>query len=166
MLFRSIAGLVHIDSGEINVFGRIIGRDISFPDNMGLIIENVGFWPQFTSIECLETLRRVNKVIPKSGMYDALNRVGLDPYDNRKYSAFSLGMRQKLAIAQAIMEKPSLLILDEPGNGLDDTSIDRLSAILQEEKDRGALILLASHDNDLLTNLSNNVIRISAGRIV
>ncbi|GHV37241.1 multidrug ABC transporter ATP-binding protein [Clostridia bacterium] len=169
MLFRAIAGLLRIDSGEINVFGKVIGRgknNISFPESLGLTIENVGFWPHFTGAECLEALRRVKNAAPRTAVADALARVGLEPDDRRKYSQYSLGMKQKLAIAQAIMEKPELIMLDEPGNGLDEASVDMLAKILTEEKRRGALVMLASHDREYLETLCSRIIGIKDGVIV
>jgi ABC-2 type transport system ATP-binding protein len=165
MLFRAIAGLVHISSGEIDVFGKKLGKDISFPESLGLTIENVGFWPQFTGWECLEILRKIKKVVPQTAVGEALSRIGLDPADKRTYKQYSLGMKQKLAIAQAIMEKPRLLILDEPSNSLDEKTVARLAAILLEEKQRGALILLASHDYDYLSGLCDTIIGVERGEI-
>ncbi|MDR0859153.1 MAG: ABC transporter ATP-binding protein [Oscillospiraceae bacterium] len=165
MLFRAISGLVRIDSGEINVFGKRIGKDVSFPESLGLTIENVGLWKQFTGAECLETLRRVKNKAPKTCVSEALTRVGLEPDDKRKYSAYSLGMKQKLAIAQAIMERPDLLILDEPGNGLDEAAAERLYNIISEEKQRGALVLISSHDGDFLQGLCDLTIKIADGKI-
>jgi ABC-2 type transport system ATP-binding protein len=165
MLFRAIAGLVHIDSGAIDVFGKRIGRDVSFPESLGLTIENVGFRPHLTGPECLETLRRIKNTAPKSSVRDALTRVGLNPYDPRRYAEYSLGMKQKLAVAQAIMEKPSLLILDEPGNGLDADAAERLRTVLREEKTRGALVVVSSHEGEFLREVCDSVIHISNGAV-
>jgi ABC-2 type transport system ATP-binding protein len=166
MLFRAIAGLVHIDSGAIDVFGKRIGRDLSFPESLGLTVENVGFWPHLTGSECLEALRRIKNTAPKSSVRDALLRVGLNPYDPRKYAAYSLGMKQKLALAQAVMEAPSLLVLDEPGNGLDADAAERLRTIVREEKERGALVLLSSHEEAFLSDVCDSVVHISKGSVV
>ena len=122
MLFRAIAGLIKVDKGTIDVFGERIGRDIAFPRNMGLMIENASLWGNLTGYENLELLASIKKVISTSDIQNAMERVGLDPSDRRRYSAYSLGMKQKLALAQAIMESPSLLILDEPTNSLDEAS--------------------------------------------
>jgi len=165
MLFRAIAGLVRIDSGTIDVFGKRLGRDLSFPDSIGLTIENVGFWPHLAGAECLETLRHIKNTAPKSSVKNAMIRMGLDPNDTRKYSAYSLGMKQKLAIAQAIMETPELLVLDEPNAGLDGASIDRLRSILLEEKARGALVLVSSHEGELLNDVCDSVIHITDGTV-
>jgi ABC-2 type transport system ATP-binding protein len=130
------------------------------------MIENVGFWKQFTGAECLETLRRVKNKAPKACVGEALERVGLDPKDKRKYAAYSLGMKQKLAIAQAIMERPALLMLDEPSNGLDEAALKRLADIINEEKQRGALVLVSSHDSDFLAELCERIVKIADGEIV
>ncbi|MDR0919929.1 MAG: ABC transporter ATP-binding protein [Oscillospiraceae bacterium] len=166
MLFRAISGLIHIDSGEINVFGKKIGKDISFPDSLGLTIENVGFWKNFTGAECLETLRRIKKAVPKSAVKNALQSVGLNPNDKRQYKEYSLGMKQKLAIAQAIMEEPEIVILDEPTNSLDEGGVDMVKEILLRQKERGALIIIACHDYSILKEMSDEIFQLKNGRII
>jgi len=113
----------------------------------------------------LETLRHIKNTAPKSSVKNAMIRMGLDPNDPRKYSAYSLGMKQKLAIAQAIMETPELLVLDEPNAGLDDASVDRLRTILLEEKVRGALVLISSHEGELLNGVCDSVLHIADGTV-
>jgi ABC-2 type transport system ATP-binding protein len=165
MLFRAISGLIVVDSGEINVFGERIGKDRSFPSDMGITIENVGFWHSFTGMECLRLLARIKNKISEDDIRLALTRVGLDPDDKRKYHQYSLGMKQKLAIAQAIMESPRLIILDEPTNSLDEESVVQIRELLLQEKDQNALILIASHDKEDIGILCDQVFVIQDGRI-
>ena len=165
MLIRMIAGLIIPTTGEVNVFGRTLGKDASFPESMGLTIENVGFWPNYTGKECLRMVADVRKIIGDEEIDASMKRVGLDPDDKRKYKQYSLGMKQKLAIAQAIMEKPELIMLDEPTNSLDEETVDKLKNILIEEKERGALIIVASHDREDLYKIADKVFIVSDGYV-
>ena len=165
MLIRMIAGLIIPTTGEVTVFGKTLGKDASFPESMGLTIENVGFWPNYTGKECLRMVADVKQIIGEEEIDAALKRVGLDPDDKRKYKQYSLGMKQKLAIAQAIMEKPELIMLDEPTNSLDEETVEMLKDILIEEKERGALIIIASHDKEFLYNIADKVYVLSDGYV-
>ena len=157
MLFRAIAGLVNADEGSlIKVFGQEIGKDTIFPADIGIIIESTGFWPHLTGFENLQFLSMISKKITNNDIKDTLLRVGLEEYD-KKYKAYSLGMKQKLAIAQAIMEKPKLIILDEPTNSLDEQSVKNVHNVLLEEKARGATILICSHHKEDILSLSDEV---------
>lgn len=163
MLFRSIAGLIKPTAGEIRIFGKLLGKDFSFPPEMGLIIENVGLWPQFTGFENLKLLAGIQNKITDQEISAAISRVGLDPSDSRIYKKYSLGMKQRLGLAQALMEKPRLLILDEPTNALDTDGIEMLRTILFEEKDRGATVLIASHSKEDINLLCDCRHRLEAG---
>lgn len=164
MLFRAISGLIIPDEGTITVFDEIIGKDVSFPSSMGLMIENIGLWKNLTGYENLKLLAGIRNKIVNSDIIEALERVGLDPYDKRRYGSYSLGMKQKLVIAQAIMEKPQLIILDEPTNSLDEESIKTFYKLLIEEKDRGATCLICSHQKDDIRLLSDDVYIMESGR--
>lgn len=166
MLIRVIAGLILPTHGTIDVFGKRIGTDVSFPQSMGLTIENVGFWPRYTGFECLKLLASIKNEISDEQINITLKRVGLEPDDIRKYRQYSLGMKQKLAIAQAIMESPELIMLDEPTNSLDEDSIQNIRKILIEERERGALLVIASHSKEDLKILADQVALISEGRII
>lgn len=166
MLIRLISGLICPTEGEVYVFGKRLGKDTDFPDSIGLTIENVGFWPQYTSMECLQLLASIRKKIGVEEIRKALSLVGLDPDDKRKYYQYSLGMKQKLAIAQAVMEKPDLIMLDEPTNSLDDVSVQSVRDLLKEERNRGALIIVASHNKEDIKLLADETIIISEGEIV
>lgn len=166
MLFRAICGLIKGTSGTISVDNKILHKDISFPENLGVIIESPGFWEQYTGFENLKNLALIQNKITDNEIKESLIRVGLAPKDKRLYKKYSLGMKQKLAIAQAIMEKPKLLILDEPTNALDEESVENVRKILLEEKKRGATILIASHNKDDIEILSDFKFKISNGEII
>lgn len=165
MLIRMIAGLIRPTQGEVRVFGRQLGKELDFPESLGLIIENVGFWPSYTGLECLRVLAGVKKKIGEAEMRKALERVGLDPSDKRKYYQYSLGMKQKLAIAQAVMEQPDLILLDEPTNSLDEESVEAVREILLQERARGALILVASHNKEDIARLADETLTIAGGEL-
>ena len=153
MLFRAVAGLVIPDEGFVRVLGKNLTENRSFPDDMGLVIENISLWGHLTGYENLELLASVRRVATREDIRDALERVGLQPDDNRRVKAYSLGMRQKLSLAQAIMERPRILVLDEPTNSLDDEAVERFQKIICEEKERGTTCLLASHQVEDIRSL-------------
>jgi len=165
MLFRAICGLIKPTRGEVRVFGKRIGVDVSFPESLGLIIENVGFWEQWTGFQNLKFLASIKNIITDEDIRAAIRRVGLDPDDKRIYGKYSLGMKQRLGIAQAIMEKPQLIVLDEPTNSLDEEGVGLVRNILLEEKERGATILIASHIKEDIDLLCDEKFKVEAGRI-
>ncbi len=165
MLFRAICGLIKPTRGEVRVFGKRIGVDVSFPESLGLIIENVGFWEQWTGFQNLKFLASIKNIITDEDIRAAIRRVGLDPDDKRIYGKYSLGMKQRLGIAQAIMEKPQLIVLDEPTNSLDEEGVGLVRNILLEEKGRGATILIASHIKEDIDLLCDEKFKVEAGRI-
>ena len=132
MLLRAIAGLIVPTEGSVTVFGEKLGEKVSFPKSLGLIIENVGFWPYYTGFDNLKILASIQKKITDDQIRQAISRVGLDPKDKRIYKKYSLGMKQRLGIAQAVMERPELILLDEPTNGLDDGGIELFHKIIRE----------------------------------
>lgn len=164
MLFRAISGLIKPDTGTIKVFDEEIGKDVSFPSSMGLIIENVALWNNLTGYENLKLLASIRNLINDQEINNALERVGLEPNDKRRYKSYSLGMKQKLAIAQAIMEKPRLIILDEPTNSLDESSVANFYKLIIEERNRGATCLICSHQKDDIKLLSDEVYVMDSGR--
>jgi ABC-2 type transport system ATP-binding protein len=165
MLLRAIAGLIKLNAGEITVDGKLLGRDISFPPSMGLIIENSVVWNHMTGLESLCLLADIRKKIGKAEVREAIKRVGLDPDDKRKFRKYSLGMKQRLMIAQAIMETPDLLLLDEPTNALDPDGVERVRGIIAAEKQRGATILIVSHLSDDLKTLCDAAYEMINGRL-
>lgn len=166
MLFRAISGLMKIDSGKISADGKELKKDFEVLPSLGLILENAGLYNGLTGFENLKKLASYKKCISDDEICNALVRVGLNPVDKRKYYKYSLGMRQHLAIAQAVMEHPDVILLDEPTNGLDDDGIELIRELILEEKERGALIMLASHSKEDIDLLSDFVYTIKEGRIV
>jgi ABC-2 type transport system ATP-binding protein len=163
MLLRSIAGLIHPTEGTIKVFDKEIGREISFPESLGLIIESVGFWPYYTGFENLKTLASIKGLISEVEIKHSIKRVGLDPDDKRTYRKYSLGMKQRLGIAQAIMERPDLILLDEPTNALDEDGVELVRTVVREEIDRGATVVIASHNKDDLSLLCSKFFKMNDG---
>jgi len=145
VLFKIIAGFLKPSAGTVIVNGRHIGADTDFPDSLGLIIETPGFLSQYTAYQNLQYLASIKNRISKEKVKEAIRTVGLDPDSHKKVGKYSLGMRQRLGIAQAIMEEPELIILDEPMNGLDKKGIEDVKAILKELKGEGKTVLMASH---------------------
>lgn len=145
VLFKIIAGFIKPSSGKVTVAGKIIGVDRDFPDSLGLIIETPGFLSQYNAYQNLLYLANINNKISKEDVKESIRMVGLDPDSNKKVGKFSLGMRQRLGIAQAIMENPDLIILDEPMNGLDKKGIEDVKELLLKLKGDGKTILMASH---------------------
>jgi ABC-2 type transport system ATP-binding protein len=165
MLLRLISGLIRPTSGKIYIDGYQLGENMDFPDSMGLLIENPAFLSGYTGFENLKLLANIQMKIGENDIRDALCKVGLDPNDSRKYRKFSLGMKQRLGIAAAIMENPSLILLDEPFNALDEEGIEQIKQIIVMYRDKGALIVLACHDTNMLENISDKIYHISNGII-
>ena len=166
MLFRALSGLMRIDSGSIVWKGKSLHKDFSVLPSLGIIIENAGLYPNLTGVQNLTYLAGLTKRIGKAEIVDAISRVGLDPYDKRLYGKYSLGMKQRLAVAQAIMESPDVIMLDEPTNALDETGVEEIRQIILEEKERGALILLASHNKEDIQLLADELYRVENGHVV
>lgn len=166
MLFRALCGLIKPTSGTITINNKVLHRDISFPESIGVIIESPGFWDHYTGFENLKVLSSIKNIIGDEDIRKSLKRVGLDPDDRRIYKKYSLGMKQRLAIAQAIMERPDIIILDEPTNSLDENGVQLVREILIEEKNRGALILIASHNKDDIDILSDVKYKVDDGSVI
>lgn len=166
MLFRALSGLMRIDSGSIVWEEKTLHKDFSVLPSLGIIIENAGLYPNFTGIQNLTYLANLTKRVGQEEIIHAITRVGLDPYDKRLYGKYSLGMKQRLAIAQAIMEKPDVIMLDEPTNALDETGVEEIRKIILEEKARGALILLASHNKADIQVLADEWYRVENGQVI
>ncbi len=163
VLMKCICGFLIPDSGSITVNGERVGVDVDFPRDMGLIIETPGFLPNVTGLKNLEILASLNKKIGLEGIAAAIRRVGLDPLMKKPVGKYSLGMRQRLGIAQAIMENPSLLILDEPLNGLDKHGVREMRQLIKGLKEQGKTILLASHNQGDIDELCDTVCEMDAG---
>ena len=162
MLMRAVSGLMYPTSGTIKIDGKVLGRDMAFPQKIGLLIENPAFIDSYTGYDNLKMLASINK--ENVDIYKALELVGLKSDDKRKFRKYSLGMKQRLGIACAIMEDPQLLLLDEPFNALDKKGQETLADIILDMRDKGCLILLSSHDKDELENLSDVIYLVESGR--
>ena len=150
-------------NGEIRINGQTLQDDIDFPPDMGVIIEHTSLLPQYSAYMNLKMLSEIRKVATDEDIRDALRKVNLDPDDKRKVKVYSLGMKQRLAIAQAIFEHPKLLLLDEPTNALDEESIKEIRELLLSLRDEGCMILLASHNKDDLKLLCDEIYRMDEG---
>lgn len=165
MLFRAISGLINIDSGTIKLDDKVLHKDMQILPNMGIVLENAGLYNEFTGRKNLEILSKIRKKITINEIDDAIKRVGLDPLDKRTVKKYSLGMKQRIVIAQAIMEHPDIIFLDEPTNALDEEGVGAIRKIIKEEKDRGALIMLASHNKEDIELLADEVFYMNSGKI-
>lgn len=165
MLFRALSGLMGLTSGTVRWGDQVLKRDFAVLPNLGIVLENVGLYPNLTGLENLRYLANIRKKCTQEDLRAVLERVGLDPDDRRTYGKYSLGMKQRLAIAQAIMEQPDVLMLDEPTNALDSEAVAQVRGIITQEKERGALVLLASHNYEDIRLLSDEVYRLESGRL-
>ena len=165
MLMRMMAGVIYPTSGTVSIDGEILHKDIATPRSIGVLIENPAFLPGYTGQRNLELLAGLTGKADRTQIAKTMNRVGLDPSDKRTYRKYSLGMKQRLGIACALMECPDLILLDEPINAIDEKGVPKIWKALQEEKQRGALIVLACHDTEELTSLAHQIITIEEGKI-
>lgn len=165
MLLRAIAGLIQIDHGEIMIDEKILHKDIDYPPEMGLIIETPTFFKYYTGMENLQYLAEIRNKISQNDIIEALKKVGLDPNDRRTVAKYSLGMKQRLAIAQAVMEKPQLILLDEPTNALDPDAVIQFKKMMEEEKRRNACIIIATHNHQDIDELFDEKIYLNSGRV-
>lgn len=163
VLMKCICGFLKPVSGRIFVNYKQVGKDMDFPDNMGIIIETPGFLPNMTGVKNLQLLASLNKKADLDTIKRTIELVGLDPNMKKHVSKYSLGMRQRLGIAQAIMEDPSILILDEPFNGLDKHGVKHMRALLDNLRSKGKTIILASHNQADIDELCDTVCEMDAG---
>ena len=163
VLMKCICGFITPDSGEITVSGKRIGKDIDIPKNIGLIIETPGFLPNFSGFSNLWQLAKIRGKIGKAAVRTVMKTVGLDPDEKKHVGKYSLGMRQRLGIAQAIMEDPDVLILDEPLNGLDKDGVADMRELLLKLKKSGKTMIVASHNSVDIDVLCDRVFEINKG---
>ena len=164
MLLRAICGLIFPDSGKVIIDGKQLHKDISFPESCGIIIENTDLLPNFSAFDNLKMLSEIKNTANDNMIKSAIKSVGLDPDSKKKVKTFSLGMKQRLSIAQALFEDPDILILDEPTNALDEDGVNDVRRILLEQKKKNKLIIIASHNKEDISLLSDTVISVSNGR--
>lgn len=165
VLFKCICGFFVSSSGEIRINGKIMGKELDMLENSGIIIEEPGFlrtWSGYHNLEFLYTIRNKRD---KAYLYSVLEKVGLDPRSKMPVGKYSLGMRQRLAIGQAIMENPDILILDEPMNGLDKSGVQEMRRLFEQMKEEGKLIILASHNREDIDVLCDEVYEMENGRL-
>lgn len=165
VLLRCICGLTSPTAGKVSVNGKIVGEDIDFPDNIGFIIETPGFLMNYSGYKNLKYLASMRKNISNDTVKEYISMVGLDPEDKKHVGKYSLGMRQRLGIAQALMENPDILILDEPFNGLDNQGVEEMRKLFLQLKQEGKTILLASHNAEDIRILCDHVYSMDAGKM-
>ena len=165
MLMKCICGFIHPTSGSIHVNGKEIGKDIDYPENMGIIIETPGFISRYSGRKNLKVLAELNNKIKLEDINDSMSKLGLDPELTIPVRKNSLGMRQRLGLAQAIMEDPDIMILDEPMNGLDKRGVSDVRELLMNLRGQGKTIILASHSSEDIALLCDKTYEIENGAL-
>lgn len=165
VLLKCICGLILPTSGLVRVCGKIIGKDIDVPNNIGAIIETPGFLPNYDGVNNLYQLAMIKKQIGKKEIEHCMQIVGLNPKSRKRVGKYSLGMRQRLGLAQAIMENPEILILDEPMNGLDKQGVSDIRKLLLQQRSEGKTIVIASHSSEDIRLLCDTVYEIDQGEM-
>jgi ABC-2 type transport system ATP-binding protein len=163
MILRVLSGLVIPTKGTVEINDKILHKDISFPPSVGIIIENMELLPKLTAKDNLIALSEIKKVATEEDINDALKRVGLET--DKPVKKYSLGMRQRLNIAQAIFEKPDLILLDEPTNALDEDGVKLIYNVLEEERERGACIIMATHNKSDFSTICDKILKVSEGKM-
>lgn len=163
VLFKCICGLISPTKGTVKINNKILGKDIDIPNNIGAIIENPGFLPNYSGFKNLKFLAMIKNQINNEHIKDTIKLVGLNPDSKKHVGKYSLGMRQRLGIAQAIMENPDILILDEPMNGLDNEGVKDMRKLFLSLKEQGKTILLASHNKEDIEVLCDEVYMMDKG---
>ncbi len=163
VLLKCICGFLKPTTGVISVNHKIVGKDIDFPENLGFIIETPGFLLNYSGYKNLKYLASIRKKIDSNEIKDSMSLVGLDFADKKHVGKYSLGMRQRLGIAQAIMEKPDILVLDEPMNALDKNGVEEMRRLFLKMKSEGKLILLTSHNREDIEILCDEVYEMEEG---
>ena len=165
MLMRLIAGLIRPTQGTVSIDGKVLGKGISFPPSVGVLIENPAFLDNYSGFENLQVLSSIRKRVGEEEIKATIRAVGLDPEHKKVYKKYSLGMKQLLGIAAAIMEHPDLILLDEPTNALDVDGVAMVQKVVQKEKERGALIILCCHDTEVLNAMADEIYHIQEGKL-
>ena len=166
MLLRAISGLINLDSGSIFIDGEKLHDKIEFPPETGIVIENMELLPECSAKRNLQMLAKIKNIADEKDIIFSLERVGLDPDSDKKVKKFSLGMKQRLNIAQAIFENQKIILLDEPTNALDEDAVQLIYKIIREEKSRGATIIVATHHKEDLKEVCDVILKIAEGKIV
>lgn len=166
MLLSAISGLINLDSGSIFIDGEKLHDKIEFPPETGIVIENMELLPECSAKRNLQMLAKIKNIADEKDIIFSLERVGLDPDSDKKVKKFSLGMKQRLNIAQAIFENQKIILLDEPTNALDEEAVQLIYKIIREEKSRGATIIVATHHKEDLKEVCDVILKIAEGKIV
>lgn len=166
VLMKMILGFIKPTSGTIKVNGKQVGKEIDIPDDIGAIIETPGFLPEYSAFQNLKLMAMIRGKITSERIRETIKLVGLDPDSKKHVGKYSLGMRQRLGIAQAIMEDPQILLLDEPLNGLDNDGVEEMRNVLLKQKDQGKLIIIASHSKEDIDILCDEIFRFDHGKII
>lgn len=166
MLLRAISGLINLDSGSIFIDGEKLHDKIEFPPETGIVIDNMELLPECSAKRNLQMLAKIKNIADEKDIIFSLERVGLDPDSDKKVKKFSLGMKQRLNIAQAIFENQKIILLDEPTNALDEDAVQLIYKIIREEKSRGATIIVATHHKEDLKEVCDVILKIAEGKIV
>lgn len=165
VLLKCICGLLYPSTGTVTVGGKVVGKDVDYPENIGFIIETPGFLPRYSGLKNLKYLASIRRKVKEDEIRKYMELVGLNPDDKKHVGNYSLGMRQRLGIAQALMENPDILILDEPMNALDNNGVEEMRSILLKMKEQSKLIIIASHVRDDIDILCDEVYGIDVGII-
>lgn len=163
VLLKCICGLLYPSTGAVTVNGRVVGKEVDYPENIGFIIESPGFLPRYSGLKNLKYLASIRGKIKEDEIRKHMELVGLNPDDKKHVGNYSLGMKQRLGIAQTLMENPDILILDEPMNALDNNGVEDIRKVLLKMKDKGKLIIIASHVRDDIDILCDEVYGIEVG---
>lgn len=163
VLLKCICGLLYPSTGTVRVDGKVVGKEVDYPENIGFIIEAPGFLPRYSGLKNLKYLASIRGKIREDEIRTYMELVGLNPDDKKHVGNYSLGMRQRLGMAQAFMENPDILILDEPMNALDHNGVEDMRKVLLKMKEKGKLIIIASHIRDDIDILCDEVYGIDAG---
>lgn len=166
MLMRAICGLIRVNQGEISINEKVIGKDISFPESIGVLIENPGLIENYSAFDNLRTLADIRKIATDDEIKELLTKLGLNPNDKKKVKKYSLGMRQKVGIAAAFIENPDIIILDEPFNALDAKTSEILKKMIKEYINNDRIIVITCHDFAILNSICDEIIKMEEGCIV
>ena len=165
MLMRLICGLIKPTDGNITINGKVLHKDISFPESVGILIENPAFLDGYSGFENLKMLASIKNIVKDYQIKDIIRAVGLNPDDKKHYKKYSLGMKQRLGIACALMESPDIIVLDEPTNALDSDGITMVKELIVQKREEGALVIISCHDIDILKELSEEIYVLEQGKL-
>lgn len=165
MLMRLICGLIKPTEGKITINGKVLHKDISFPESIGVLIENPAFLDGYSGFENLKMLASIKNIVKDYQIKDIIRAVGLNPDDKKHYKKYSLGMKQRLGIACALMESSDIIVLDEPTNALDSDGITMVKELIVQKREEGALVIISCHDIDILKELSEEIYVLEQGKL-